>query len=180
MNLKKKAPASIDLVIGYSLTLFFSLFFSLAYAETITGRVVGISDGDTVTILDTFSTQYKVRLMGIDAPEKKQEFGSKAKKHLSDLIFGKIVTVEWFKRDRYNRILGKVLIDGRDVNLEQIRAGYAWHFKRYQEDQSPIDRKLYSDAEEESRRNRIGLWIDPSPVVPSEFRANPFRSITLH
>lgn len=95
---------------------------SLAQAEIFTGRVVGVTDGDTITILDADNTQYKVRLTGIDAPERKQAFGNMAKQHLASLIFGKTVTVEWFKHDRYKRILGKVLVDGRDANLEQIRA----------------------------------------------------------
>lgn len=119
---------------SYSYVLFrcFLLVFlwvglSLAHAEIFTGRVVGVTDGDTITILDADNTQHKVRLTGIDAPERRQAFGNMAKQHLASLIFGKTVTVEWFKHDRYKRILGKVLVDGRDANLEQIRAGFAWH-----------------------------------------------------
>lgn len=134
------------------------------------GRVVGVSDGDTLTVLDAVHEQHKIRLVGIDAPEKKQAFGTASKENLSILVFDKTVTVEWFKRDRYKRILGKVLSDGRDVNLEQIRAGYAWHFTRYQADQLPMDRQLYGKAQKECRIAGLGLWRDPMPVPPWDFR----------
>src|SRR3982750_159191 len=83
------------------------------------GRVIAISDGDTVTVLGRDNVQSRVRLQGIDAPERNQAFGEKSGRNLSDLIFNKQLTVEWGKRDRYQRILGKILLDGRDVNLEQ-------------------------------------------------------------
>ncbi len=102
-----------------------------AEAATITGRVVGVSDGDTITVLDADRTQHKIRLAGIDAPESKQAFGSRSKQNLSDLVFGKDVAVEWDKRDRYQRTLGVVLVDGHDVNLEQVRAGMAWWYRQY-------------------------------------------------
>jgi endonuclease YncB( thermonuclease family) len=107
----------------------YALCFSLAQAETLNGRVVKIADGDTVTILDESNRQHKVRLVGIDAPERKQPFGTVSRQHLAGLVFGKTVAMRWQKRDRYQRILGKVLVDGQDVNLEQIKAGLAWHYK---------------------------------------------------
>ena len=139
-----------------------------AQAETFTGRVVGVTDGDTITVLDGGYTQHKVRLTGIDAPERKQAFGNKAKQYLASLIFGKTVTVEWFRRDRYKRILGKVTMDSQDINLEQIRAGFAWH--GYPRGQLPADRPVYAKAEETSRLNGLGLWTDSLPVPPWDFR----------
>jgi endonuclease YncB( thermonuclease family) len=91
-----------------------------AQPQTITGKVVAIADGDTLTVLDASNRQHKIRLDGIDAPESSQDFGSRAKQSLSDLIFGKTVSVISSKKDRYGRTLGKVTIDGRDINLEQI------------------------------------------------------------
>lgn len=138
--------------------------------RTIEGRVVGVSDGDTITILGAGSRQTRVRLQGIDAPESRQAFGQVSKRNLSDLVFDKQVIVEYEKADRYGRTLGKVLAGGRDVNLEQVKAGLAWHYKHYQEDQSPEDRRLYADAETEARSARRGLWADPGPVPPWDFR----------
>jgi endonuclease YncB( thermonuclease family) len=142
----------------------------LSYADVLIGQVVGVSDGDTIILLDVNKTQYKIRLAGIDAPEKSQAFGQASKKSLSDLIFHKQVTVYWDKTDRYQRILGKVTLDAQDVCLEQVKLGMAWHYKQYQRDQTPEDRMRYNLAEKEARANRIGLWSDESPVEPSKFR----------
>ena len=98
----------------------------IAHAEVLVGRVVGVSDGDTITVLDDKKQRHVIRLMGIDAPEKAQAFGQKAKESLSDLIFGKDVSVTWFKRDRYGRTVGQVRIGDTDVCLEQIKRGMAW------------------------------------------------------
>ena len=141
-----------------------------ANAETITGRVVGIADGDTVTVLDAARVQHKIRLSGIDAPEKAQPFGNRSKKSLSDLAFDKTVTVETDKRDRYGREVGKVLVNGRDVNLIQVERGMAWHYKAYEREQSPSDRKLYDAAEADARAGRRGLWRDADPVPPWDYR----------
>jgi endonuclease YncB( thermonuclease family) len=101
------------------------LTFLSVHAETLTGRVVRVTDGDTIVILDADKVQHKIRLTGIDAPERGQAFGTKSKEHLSDLVAGKSVVVDYSKYDRYQRILGKVLVNGEDVNLEQIEAGLA-------------------------------------------------------
>jgi len=95
-------------------------------ADTIEGRVVGISDGDTITVLDSSKKQHKIRLAGIDAPEKKQPFGQASKVHLSDLVFGKNVVLDCGKTDRYKREICIVMINGQDANLAQVRAGLAW------------------------------------------------------
>ena len=150
--------------------VFTSLISLSAFADILNGRVVGVADGDTVTILDSNNVQYKIRLMGIDAPEKSQAFGRESKKNLSNLIFSKQVSVDWKKKDRYMRIVGKITLNGDDVCLAQVRSGLAWHYKQYEREQSLADRKLYADAEVMARRSRIGLWSDPSPIEPSKFR----------
>ena len=152
------------------LLLLLLCFQCYAYAELLNGKVVGVSDGDTITILDSAKLQHKIRLVGIDAPEKSQAYGQVSKKSLSDLVFSKDVVVSWEKRDRYQRILGKVLLNDQDICLEQVKRGLAWHYKQYQRDQSPEDRIFYSRAEEEARKSRRGLWADDSPMQPSEFR----------
>lgn len=145
-----------------------------AGAETLRGRIVGVSDGDTATLLDASNTQYKIRLVGIDAPEKTQAFGQRSKENLSRLIFGKDVEVETTKRDRYKRVLGKILVGGVDANLMQIKDGFAWHYKAYQKEQSAIDRETYSKAEEQAGAMKKGLWLDKEPLAPWEFRRQKF------
>ena len=140
------------------------------WSETLAGRVVGVLDGDTVTVLDTSRMQHRVRLAGIDAPEKKQGFGEISKQNLARVVFGRFVMVEYDKRDRYDRIVGKVLVDGRDACLRQVQDGLAWHFKRYEKEQSAADRITYAAAEEQARIARRGLWREPQPVPPWEFR----------
>lgn len=144
-------------------------------ADTLQGRVVGVSDGDTVTLLDDSNTQFKIRLMGIDAPEKKQAFGSRSKEFLSALVFNKQVIVEYNKKDKYGRTVGKILVDGVDANLEQIKAGMAWHYKKYQKEQTLDDRSIYAQAEEQARAERRGLWIDAEPTPPWDWRKQQKR-----
>ncbi|BAL23711.1 hypothetical protein AZKH_1389 [Azoarcus sp. KH32C] len=142
----------------------------LAPAGIYSGRVVAIADGDTLTVRDTANVQHKVRLSGIDAPEKRQPFGNVSRQHLAELVFGRYVAIEYHKVDRYGRELGKVLVADRDANLAQIRAGLAWHYKRYEGEQPSRDRAEYSDAETEARVARRGLWHDSTPVAPWDFR----------
>src|SRR5207248_6856331 len=144
-------------------------------SQTITGRVVRIADGDTVTILDATNTQHRIRLQGIDAPESHQAFGTQSKKSLADLIFDKDVTVIYDKTDQYGRLVGKILFQGKDINLEQVKAGMAWHYKEYEREQSPEDRGLYARAEDDARSARRGLWVDANPAEPGEFRRNEER-----
>ena len=146
-----------------------------AGTQTFTGRVVRIADGDTVTVLDATNTQHRIRLQGIDAPESHQAFGTQSKKNLSNLIFDQDVTVEYEKTDQYGRIVGKILFDGKDINLEQVKAGMAWHYKEYQREQSPEDRELYARAEDEARNAHRGLWMDADPVEPGAFRREQKR-----
>jgi endonuclease YncB( thermonuclease family) len=134
------------------------------------GMVVGVSDGDTITVLDDARAQRKVRLAGIDAPEKRQAFGNRSKQSLSDCAFGRRAHVEGEKTDRYGRLVGKVVVEGVDCNLRQVEAGLAWHYKQYQREQSPEDRLAYAQAEERARERRAGLWRDEDPQAPWNFR----------
>jgi endonuclease YncB( thermonuclease family) len=147
------------------------LFWSIsASAETLIGKVVSVTDGDTVTVRDEQRQQHKVRLAGIDAPEKRQAFGNRSKQSLSDAVFGKTVAVEWGKFDRYGRVIGKIIVDTKDVNLSQVEAGLAWWYQKYSAEQSASDRQLYAQAEDRARRERLGLWRDAEPTPPWDWR----------
>lgn len=127
------------------------------------GRVIKIADGDTITIL-VGKTQYRIRLGGLDAPEKKQPFGTQAKKALADKIFGEDVKIVWKKRDLYNRIVGDIYLDDRWINKEMIQEGWAWHYRQYSKDPD------LAKAEQDARNAKRGLWIDANPIPPWEFR----------
>lgn len=146
------------------------LLANISIADTLQGRVVGVTDGDTVTVLDASNMQHKIRLMGIDAPEKKQAFGNRSKESLSALVFSKQVTVEYNKKDKYGRTVGKIIVDGIDANLEQVKSGLAWHYKKYQKEQTVDDRSLYAQAEVQAREGRRGLWNDAQPTPPWDWR----------
>ena len=136
----------------------------------IKGKVVGVSDGDTIVVLDADRQEHKIRLAGIDAPESGQDFGNKAKQNLSSLVYGKTVTVIGDKVDKYGRQVAKVIVDGKDINLEQVKSGFAWHYKKYESEQSETDRKLYAAAETSARLNKSSLWSMANPIAPWEFR----------
>jgi endonuclease YncB( thermonuclease family) len=140
------------------------------WSAELKGEVVSIADGDTLTVLDTNKRQYKVRLAGIDAPEKKQPFGDRSRRNLASLLFRSQIAVEWTKRDRYGRLVGVVRVGGTDAGLQQIRAGMAWHYKTYQREQSRLERAAYADAEVQARQTRAGLWGDSNPQPPWDFR----------
>src|SRR5713226_3005499 len=105
--------------------------------ETFSGRVVGVTDGDTITVLDSNKAQHKIRLAGIDAPENNQAFGQRSKQNLSRMVFGKEVTLDCGKEESYGRLVCKVMVDGDDSCLEQVKAGMAWHYKQFQDEQAP-------------------------------------------
>jgi micrococcal nuclease len=133
-------------------------------AETLTGKVVAVHDGDTLTVLGAGNTQHKVRLHGIDAPESKQAFGNVAREALADLVFGNEVDVEVVDKDRYGREVGKVHVGGRYVNAEMVRQGLAWRYLQY-------DKKNdFGGFEDDARKQRRGLWADAHPVAPWEWR----------
>jgi len=137
---------------------------------TVSGRVVGISDGDTITVLDRDKRQHKIRLAGIDAPEKGQAFGDRSRESLSHLVFDKAIDAHCHKKDRYGREVCKVMRGGTDANLEQLRAGMAWWYREYAKEQSAEDRASYAAAEDDARSARRGLWKDTKPVAPWEWR----------
>lgn len=146
------------------------LWTSGAFATTLSGEVIGLADGDTITVLDSGKRSFRVRLAGIDAPERSQAFGSRARQHLASLVFRKRVLVEYEKVDRYGRIIGKVIVDSLDVNLEMVRKGLAWHYKAFASEQAPADHSAYAQAEKDAQRERLGLWADRNPVAPWDFR----------
>ena len=150
-----------------------------ATADTLVGRVVGVADGDTVTVLDADRQQHRIRLQGIDAPEKAQPFGERSRQTLSRMVSGKDVRVEWDRRDRFGRIVGKVWVQPAscpdcpltlDAGHAQITLGMAWWFRRFANEQSPEDRAAYEFSEQEARAKRVGLWSDPEPMPPWEWR----------
>jgi endonuclease YncB( thermonuclease family) len=134
--------------------------------------VVAVADGDTITVLDAAKRRERVRLAGIDAPESHQAFGQAAKRSLAALVYGAEVEVEYKKRDRYGRIVGRVLRDGRDAGLAQLEAGLAWHYLRYAREQPPAERAAYAQAEHDARAGHRGLWADAAAVAPWDWRAH--------
>jgi endonuclease YncB( thermonuclease family) len=155
-----------------------------AHADTLTGRVVGVADGDTITVLDANHQQNKIRLQGIDAPEKAQPFGQRSKESLSAMVFNKEVRVDWEKRDKYKRIVGKVWVQPAscptcprtlDAGHAQITVGLAWWYGKYSNEQSAQDRGAYEFSELEARAKRAGLWADADPVSPWDWRKEARR-----
>ena len=140
------------------------ILLSLFSAPDLTGRVVSVTDGDTLAIL-VDQKRITIRLDGIDAPEKSQAFGTRSRQSLADLVFGKSVRVVTKSKDRYGRTIGVVYLDDMNVNAKQIENGLAWHYKKYSKDPD-LDR-----LERESRAARRGLWSDPVPVEPWNFRS---------
>ena len=136
------------------------------------GRVVAIADGDTLTVLDADNRQHVIRLAGIDAPESSQAFGQRSKQNLSRLVFGKQVTLECETgQESFGREICKVTgPDGNDDCLQQVRDGMAWHYKQYQSEQTRADRGSYAAAEDAAREAHLGLWSDPHPMMPQDYR----------
>lgn len=143
------------------------------------GRVVAVTDGDTLKVLDANNVVYKVRLKGIDAPEHSQPFGNTSRQHLESMVAGKQVLVRFTERDKYGRILGSVWVQPRDcprctntlhANHAQILAGMAWWYRYYADDQSEEDRARFESAEREAIAKRSGLWTEPDPVPPWVWR----------
>ncbi|TWO69131.1 thermonuclease family protein [Caenimonas sedimenti] len=134
------------------------------------GLVVGVSDGDTLTVLEADHSQRRIRLAGIDAPEKSQAFGDRSKRALSDCAFGRQAVLVGSKVDRYGRLVAKVVVGGVDCNLRQVALGLAWHYKDYEREQLAEDRAAYATAESEARDRRSGLWRDDEPLAPWAYR----------
>jgi len=145
----------------------------LRYAQRVTGKVVGITDGDTITLLvstnitNKENREIKVRLAEIDAPEKHQAYGNKAKQALSDKIFGKEVTAIIFDVDRYGRSVAEIYLGvklERWINLEMVAEGWAWQYTQYSHF------KEIAQAEQKAREQKVGLWADKNPIPPWEYR----------
>jgi endonuclease YncB( thermonuclease family) len=142
----------------------------VARAADLSGRIVSITDGDTVTLLDSTNTQHKIRLKGIDAPEMTQPIGQKAKSNLAALVFNREVIAECGKPDKYRGEICVIKVEGKDVNLGQVAAGMAWWYRDYAKEQSAQDRENYEIAEFNAKIRRLGLWADTNPVPPWEWR----------
>lgn len=149
-------------------TLIIALLLMLcisSFAQRFQVKVVGVSDGDTFTAINKDNLQLKIRVFGIDAPEKKQAFGNKSKEALSNLIFGKNIVIDVQSQDKYGRFIAYAFTpSGEDVSLLMLSQGMAWHYTEY--DLSGE----YADAEQSARKMRIGLWSDSNAVAPWEFR----------
>ena len=157
----------------------FALFVDALEAATLTGRIVGVHDGDTITLLDATKTQHKIRLAGIDAPELRQAFGTRSKQNLSEMAYAKDARLECHKTIRNERKLCKVWVQPSDcptcgntldVGHAQVIAGLAWWYRAYAREQSPDDQGRYESAEDEARLRKCGLWSDQAPVPPWDWR----------
>jgi len=160
------------------------LLFANVHAESLTGRVVYVADGDSVTVKDASDMRHRIRLAGIDAPELRQRFGGRAKQHLFRLLFDKTVSVEYEKRDDHGRIVGKVMVASPDAcpdasntcpktldaGLAQLTVGLAWWYRYYAAEQTGEDQYRYEFAECEARARKAGLWVDADPLPPWEWR----------
>lgn len=159
-----------------------------ASGESIIGEVVGVTDGDTLTLLNGANRQIEIRLFAIDSPEtschahkpsrrdvecveRGQPFGKAAKRSLSEMAFGKMARVVLQPGDSYGRLIGTVWVDGVDVNAMQVARGYAWHYQYYaRKGQTHAEFNQYQQAEEHARNQRVGLWADAAPVEPWNYR----------
>lgn len=130
----------------------------------VTGKVVSITDGDTLIVRESPTKSVTVRLVHVDAPEKGQAFGTRARQTLSELTYGKEAEVAGISKDRYGRTLGEVTVDGTSINLEMVRQGFAWAYVDFS---PPAE---YMKEQEAAKRAGKGLWADKQPVPPWEFR----------
>ena len=132
-------------------------------SNTLTGRVVKVADGDTITILTDGNRQVRIRLLDIDAPEKGQDFSEKSRRYLADLVAGKTVTVEWSTKDRYGRILGTVYADNINVNEEMVKAGLAWKYR--------YSRNIrIAQFESIAKQQKLNIFSLPNPINPYYYR----------
>jgi micrococcal nuclease len=136
--------------------------------KSITGKVVKVIDGDTITLLTSDNRQEKIRLDGIDAPEKKQDYGEKSRQYLASLVAGKNVLVEYKNKDRYGRILGTVYVESLNVNEEMVRKGLAWQY-RYNKD------KNLAKLQAEAKAKKLNIWSVKNPVDPYGYRKSRRR-----
>lgn len=165
----------------FLLLAWLTLSCSANNTQTLEGRVTGIADGDTLYVLDAARKSHKIRLLGIDAPERGQAFGDRSKQSLAKLAYRQQVRVDWQGRDAYGRILGRVRVAAADcrqgncpktldANLEQVRLGLAWWNKKFADTQFPGDARAYEIAERQARASKAGLWAERNPVPPWRWR----------
>lgn len=147
-----------------------TLFASFQALADFTGRVVSIADGDTITVLDSDNRQHKVRIAGIDAPERHQPFGEKSRASMGELAFNQESRLDCRKQDRYRRDVCTVFIADKDIGLEQVTRGMAWWYRAYAKEQTPQQRQDYEVAEFQAQSRRQGLWAEKNPVPPWEWR----------
>jgi endonuclease YncB( thermonuclease family) len=152
-----------------------------AATESFEARVVGVADGDTITVLDANNVQRRIRLSGIDAPERGQPFSGRSKQSLRRMVMGKLVRIEWDEMDRYGRLVGKVWVTPAGINCTkepcpktldagraQLTVGLAWHYLGRQ--QAEEDSLAYEFDETEARARRAGLWSESDPIAPWDWR----------
>ena len=159
MSISRRLALSVILVLAAN-----------ASAATITGRVTAVSDGDSFILVDAQRRSIRVRIQGVDAPERRQGFSYASKQSLSKMIYRRDVVVNVDKADQYGRVVGTVMVEGRDAGLEQIRAGFAWFYTHYANEMPPVVRTVYIAAQREAKSARRGLWSENDPTPPWRFR----------
>lgn len=151
---------------GLVLMTAFALLPSTAFSadETMNAKVKRVIDGDSILVVDDNDVQYEAQLEGIDAPEIKQEFGKESMETLTKLLKDQKVKLTWGSKDTYDRLLAQVYLDDKHINHEMLRLGMAWHFKRYNKSEE------LAKLEMEAKQAKKGLWAQPSPVAPWDYR----------
>jgi endonuclease YncB( thermonuclease family) len=176
--------------LAFCLLALFS-FAARAATQTFDTRVVGVTDGDTITVLDANKVQHSIRLAGIDAPEKGQPFAERSKQSLRRMVMGRNARIEWDERDRYGRLVGKAWVTPAGINCAQepcpktldagraqLTVGLAWHYLGRHQDEE--DSLAYEFDEMEARARRVGLWSEPDPVAPWDWRQTRPRPSAGH
>jgi endonuclease YncB( thermonuclease family) len=151
----------------WSAILFQLAIFQAGTGWAWTGKVVGVADGDTITVLRDGRDQVKIRLYGIDAPESGQPFGKASKHNLSSMVYRQSVQVEVMDTDRYGRTVARIIVEGKDVNAAQLRSGYAWLYRQYCKSWACGE---WLRLETDARSSQIGLWADKEPVPTWQWR----------
>ena len=146
------------------------VLFSPQIFADLNGVISRVIDADTVVIKSDQGINYKIRLLGIDAPEINQVYGKEATRYLSNKVLGKNLKVLGENKDRYHRLLGKLILNGNDINLDLVKNGMAWHYKFYKKSQEKKDQLLYSNAEIYAKVNNLGLWAKKMPMPPWQWR----------
>ena len=147
------------------LAIFLLLALPVCLGDTLLGRVIRVLDGDTIELLTAQRESIRIRLNAIDAPEKSQAYGQRSRKYLDDMVHGRNVRVQYTSKDRYGRVLGDIYVGEELINLKMVEAGLAWHYVMFAKDHTAM-----AKAEVEARTARRGLWQEPHPIPPWEYR----------